>query len=263
MVERKYQVNSVVKAISIMEALAGHGESSLADLKNDLGLDKATLHRILSTLKSLGYVSQNPGDQRYALTLKMFQVGNMVLERGGLKSVIHPYLERLCDEFQETVYAAVMTGPEQAIIIDKTEIDLYQQLRLNVSVGGTVSFSASSMGRCFLAFMNPEYFRGVFDGLTFEKFTPQTITEPAALLGELEKIRAAGYAVEEGERIEGVMCISVPILDERGHALASISTTGPKTRMLAKKDGLVAALTSVSKELSAICGYRAAAYPAR
>lgn len=254
MSERAYMVNSVVKCMTIMEALAGQGPSSLADLKTALGLDKATLHRILSTLKALGYVKQNQSDQRYFLTFKMFQTGNMVVERGGLKSIIHPYLEKISSDFQELVYASVMTEPGQAICIDKTEVDLYQQLRLNVSIGGQVSMHASSMGRCFLAFMNPGYLSEVMAGLSYEKYTPSTISEPEVLTKELEKIRRNGYAIEEGERIEGAMCIGVPVLNSQGFSHAAISASGPKARMLVKKEGLIRSLTEASKELSIICG---------
>jgi len=254
MSERTYMVNSVVKCMAIMEALAHQGPSSLADLKNTLGLDKATLHRILSTLKALDYVKQNQSDQRYFLTFKMFQTGNLVMERGGLKALIHPYLEKISADFQELIYAAVMTEPGQAICIDKTEVDLYQQLRLNVSIGGNVSMHGSSMGRCFLAFMNPAYYPEVMAGLKLEKFTPTTIADHDLLEKELENIRRTGYALEEGERIEGAMCIGVPILNSHGYAHAAISATGPKARMLAKKEGLIRSLTETSKELSIICG---------
>ncbi|MDR2947319.1 MAG: IclR family transcriptional regulator [Candidatus Adiutrix sp.] len=254
MAERAYMVNSVVKCLAIIETLANQGPSSLADLKNILGLDKATLHRILSTLKALDYVKQNPSDQRYFLTFKIFQTGNLVMERGGFKSLIHPYLEKISADFQELIYASVMTEPGQALCIDKTEVDLYQQLRLNVSIGGQVSMHASSMGRCFLAFMNPENFPKVIAGLHYEKFTPVTIAEPGLLAGELEKVRRTGYALEEGERIEGAMCIGVPILNSQGHAHAAISATGPIGRMMLKKEGLIRALTDASKELSIICG---------
>lgn len=254
-------VNSVVKCMSIMEALAGHGPSSLSDLKTALGLDKATLHRILSTLKALGYVKQNQSDQRYFLTFKMFQTGNMVMERGGLKSLIHPYLEKISADFQELIYASVMTEPGQAICVDKSEVDLYQQLRLNVSIGGQVSMHASSMGRCFLAFMDPTHFPTVFKSITFERFTPLTQVEPDALMKELDKIRRDGYAVEEGERIEGAMCIGVPVLNNQGFCHAAISATGPKARMLVKKEGLIRSLTEASKELSIICGLPADRWP--
>ena len=261
MSERTYMVNSVVKCMAIMEALANQGPSSLSDLKSALGLDKATLHRILSTLKALGYVKQNQSDQRYFLTFKMFQTGNLVVERGGLKALIHPYLERISADFQELIYAAVMTEPGQAICIDKTEVDLYQQLRLNVSIGGQVSFHASSMGRCFLAFMNPIHLPEIMAGLKLEKYTPATVVEPEALERELEKIRRQGYAIEEGERIEGAMCIGVPILNSQGHAVAAISATGPKARILVKKEGLIRSLTEASKELSIICGLPAENWP--
>lgn len=247
-------VNSVVKCMAIMEALANQGPSSLSDLKGSLGLDKATLHRILSTLKALSYVKQNQSDQRYFLTFKMFQTGNMVVERGGLKALIHPYLERISADFQELIYAAVMTEPGQAICIDKTEVDLYQQLRLNVSIGGVVSMHGSSMGRCFMAFMNPTNLPEVMANLKFEKYTPSTIVDPDSLMRELDKIRQAGYAIEEGERIEGAMCIGVPVLNSQGYAHAAISATGPKARMLVKKEGLIRSLSEASKELSIICG---------
>ncbi len=263
MSERTYMVNSVVKSLAIMEALANLGPSSLSDLKGALGLDKATMHRILSTLKALDYVNQNQSDQRYFLTFKMFQIGNQVLERGGVKALVHPYLKKISNEFQELVYASVMTEPGEAICIDKSEVDLYQQLRLNVSIGGRVSMHASGMGRCFLAFMNPAHLPGILTGLSYEKYTPSTIVEPDILSRELDKIRQCGYAMEEGERIEGAMCIGVPILGSQGHAIAAISATGPKARMQEKKEGLIQALTQASKELSIICGLSPEKWPVR
>jgi len=263
MSERTYMVNSVVKSLAIMEALAKLGPASLSDLKASLGLDKATLHRILSTLKALDYVSQNHSDQRYFLTFKMFQVGNQVLERGGVKALVHPYLEKISNEFQELVYASVMTEPGEAICIDKSEVDLYEQLRLNVSIGGRVSMHASSMGRCFLAFMNPAQLPAILSGLNYEKYTPGTIVEPDALNRELEKIRRQGYALEEGERIEGAMCIGVPVLGSNGQAIAAISATGPKARMQEKKEGLIEALTRASRELSIICGLSPDQWPVK
>ena len=263
MTERTYMVNSVVKCMAIMEALAEKGPSSLSDLKTVLGLDKATLHRILSTLKALDYVKQNHSDQRYFLTFKMFQTGNLVLERGGLKALIHPYLEKISGEFHELIYASVMTEPGQAICIDKSEVDLFQQLRLNVSIGGRVSMHASSMGRCYLAFMNPAHLPEILAGLSYEKYTPATMVDPDALARELETIRRQGYAVEEGERIEGAMCIGVPVLGSLGQAQAAISVTGPKARIQEKRAGLIKALTEASRELSIICGLPPERWPIR
>ncbi|MDR1922688.1 MAG: IclR family transcriptional regulator [Candidatus Adiutrix sp.] len=257
-----YMVNSVVKCFAIVEALASQGASSLSSLKAALGLDKATLHRILSTLKALGYVKQNQSDQRYFLTLKMFQTGNMVVERGGLKSIIRPYLEKISNDFQEPLYAAVLIEPGQAVCIDKSEAeDDLQSFSPEISIGDSVIFHATAMGKCFLAFINPEDLPLSMSGLSYERFTPSTIVDPAMLERDLEKIRHDGYALEEGERHAGVMCIAVPVLNSQGRAQAAISVTGYAVRLMVKKEGLIRSLKDASRELSVICGLEPEKWP--
>jgi IclR family acetate operon transcriptional repressor len=67
--------------------------------------------------------------------------------------------------------------------------------------------------------------------MRFPRHTPKTIVTRAAFEAELRRIRAAGYAIDDEEHIEGIRCIAMPVFGHTGEVLGSICTLGPKSRM--------------------------------
>lgn len=67
--------------------------------------------------------------------------------------------------------------------------------------------------------------------MKFVKFNENTITNLSDFKKELEKVRACGYSVDNGEEIEGVNCVGAPIFDAHGYPIASIWITGPQNRI--------------------------------
>ena len=261
MTEKAHAGNSINKALDIIEDLGKHGASSLADLNARLGLDKGTLHRILKILRERNFVDQNQADRRYFNTIKMFQVGSREVERGGLKTLARPYLEKLAEAFSETIHVAIMVEPGKVICVDKMEAVSGPQVRLNMSLGSEVSLYASSMGKCLLAFTGEERLKKILPKIKYEKFSPTTIHGAVAFKKELAKVRSQGYAVDDGETLESIFCIGVPILNHQAEAYAAISVTGPKARMFVKKDAVIKMLKDISRELSILYGLPAGKWP--
>jgi len=264
MAEKGYTVNSLNKAIDLIENLVEHGPSSLADLNNRLGLDKATMYRLLSTLKNRGYVEQSQVDHRYFNTIKMFQLGSREIDRGGLRDLIRPYLKKLSSTFREVVHLALLVEPGRAVCIDKVESQPGRQpVRFEMSLGSDVSLYASSTGKAILAFSSEERQNEALSQISFERFSSKTINNAAALKKELRQTRRQGYAIDDGEAFESIYCLGVPILNFGGEANAAISVTGPRDRMLEKKEEIVKALLENSRELSILYGYPAESWPPR
>ena len=261
MTEKAQAGNSINKALDIIEDLGEHGASSLADMNLRLGLDKGTLHRILKILRERGFVDQSPTDRRYFNTIRMFQIGSREVERGGLKTLARPYLEKLAAAFGETIHVAILVEPGKAVCVDKMEAVSGPQVRLNMSLGSEVSLYASSMGKCLLAFSSEERLKTILPKIKYEKFSSTTIRGTVAFKKELARVRSQGYAVDDGETMESIFCIGTPILNHRAEAYAAISVTGPKTRMLARKDAVIRMLKEISKELSIHYGLPANKWP--
>jgi len=97
---------------SLLEALANNGlELGIAELCKKISLPKGTVHRLLGTLKNLGYIEQNPQNRKYYLTVKIFKLGTAVTDKVGLVQII-PYMKKLSQQFNETVNLAILDRDE-------------------------------------------------------------------------------------------------------------------------------------------------------
>ncbi|MDR1045810.1 MAG: IclR family transcriptional regulator [Candidatus Adiutrix sp.] len=254
MAERERSSNSIGKALDIVEDLSEYGPSSLADLHRRLGLDKGTLHRILKTLKERGYVRQNQGDRRYFNSIRMFQLGGREIARSELRVLARPYLEKLAAAFKEVIHVAIMVDNDKAILVDKLEALPGAKMRLNIALGAQVSLYASSIGKCLLAFADQAVQARILPKIKYERLSPSTIRGAVALKKELTRIKAQGFAVDDGETLESVYCVAAPVLAHSGSAYAAISVSGPRSRMLEMKNEIIRTLKVYSKELSLLYG---------
>jgi DNA-binding IclR family transcriptional regulator len=103
--------------------------------------------------------------------------------------------------------------------------------RFVVEPGTRRSVHGSSHGKAILAFMEEDRRDAILERVTLTRFTENTITTRAGLLEEFARIRDNGYALDLAEEAEGVHCVSAPILDQHGVAVAALTTTGPAFRM--------------------------------
>ena len=74
-----------------------------------------------------------------------------------------------------------------------------------------------------------------------ERFTERTLTDPAALVAELEAIRRRGWSLNDGERDPGVRAVAVAIPGPRRHA-AAMAVQGPEVRLTDDRLASVVAL---------------------
>ena len=98
--ERTGLVQSIERAFSIIEALKEHQELGIAELSAQLSLDRSTVHRLLATLRVLGYVNQNRENFKYSNSLKFFDIGHSVVRSLGLGRIAMPFMKALAEETQ-------------------------------------------------------------------------------------------------------------------------------------------------------------------
>ena len=106
--ERTGLVQSIERAFSIIEALKEHQELGIAELSAQLSLDRSTVHRLLATLRVLGYVNQNRENFKYSNSLKFFDIGHSVVRSLGLGRIAMPFMKALAEETQVGINLAVM-----------------------------------------------------------------------------------------------------------------------------------------------------------
>jgi IclR family KDG regulon transcriptional repressor len=224
---RRPGYSTVRKAMAVISAFS-YGEPVLgvSELSRRLGLGKSTVHRILATLAADGYVERT-ADDRYQLSLKLYEIGQQVAASNELRERAHPSLERLRNESGETAHLAVLAGTD-VVYVDRLESP--HMLHMLTRVGRRRAAHATSSGKCLLAFGTPaDVDRVVAAGLP--RLGPRTITSAAVLRRALDDVRTRGYAASIEESAPGVASVAAPIFDSAGDCVAAMSVAGPITRM--------------------------------
>ena len=215
----------VVKTFGVIEVIAEHPNGiQLRDLAKKCGKQpKATIFRILHTLKALGYVEQNSDSGAYLLTreISWFSRGEA---RESLKRAAKPHLERLRVQFEQTVGLGVLDR-DQLLYVEILEG--LRSIRMNATVNTYAPLHCTSMGKAILSRLNPEDLKRIYSQRLLTRFTPKTITSIGRLERHLAEIRTRGYATDDEETEEGARCVGAAIIGSKGRAIAAISVSGP------------------------------------
>ncbi|MGW1564605.1 IclR family transcriptional regulator [Streptomyces sp. NPDC002144] len=236
---RDTSVQSVDRAVSILQSLSRRGPSGVTELAAALGLHKATVFRLLATLESRGLVEQDTERGRYRLGFGMVELAAGAGRQSDLSLLSRPVCRELAAAVGETVNLAIHDGLE-VITIDQemggatiSSIDW---------VGKRSPLHATAAGKLFLAHMPEEQADEVL-GRGLVRYTPHTITEPALLKAELRTVRERGYATTSQEHEIGLAAIAAPIHDLDGRIVAAVTVSGPTFRLdLGADDETVPAL---------------------
>lgn len=223
-------VQSVERVLNIIETLAEHGSPmNLGDLAEKVGLKPSTTHRLLNTLLVRGFVDQDD-DSRYKLSLKLFYIGNAAAYATDIKAIAAPFMRELLDLVNETVNLAILDN-YQVVYIDQMESNNMVIVKMFARVGNRGPAHCTGSGKVLLAALSEEELSRYLATAKLERFTKDTITDSKLLAKELARVAREGYAIDFGERDDGVRCVAAPIKTHEGKVIAAISISGPSMRM--------------------------------
>ncbi len=220
---------AVGKTIAILEILAVRGRARLAEICSESGLNKSTSHRFLTALRQIGYVRQ-VADGSYEPTMKLAQLGMLVTDKLDLLTQARPLVRALARQTQETIHLATIDETHM-VYLDKVESTRSLRVTMMSRIGSSAPTYCTGLGKALLAFVDEETRRRTLAAEHFEQFTPNTITDLAALEEELARIKTAGVALDNEEHSAGVRCVAAPVLDSDGRAVAAISISAPSIRL--------------------------------
>ncbi|NMB11578.1 MAG: IclR family transcriptional regulator [Firmicutes bacterium] len=251
---RTSTVVSVQRALSILNCL-GESEEMLGvtEMSRILGLHKSTVSRLAATLAQNGYVSQDPETAKYRLGMRLVGLGTRVLEQIDLRGIARPYLEQLMGLTEETVHLGIL-DVNQVVYVDK--IESTQVLTMKSRVGSKVPVHCTALGKVLLASLSREELKEIIFSCSFDRYTPNTMTN----VGEFEKqigwVREQGYAIDDEEHELGIRCVAAPIMDHSGGVIAAISVSGPTIRVTRERLELfIPNVLAVSRKISRALGY--------
>ena len=243
---------TVQKALNLLEALVRSGQPRrLTELARQLGLTKPNVYRLLSTLSVLGYVKKDPVTSLYSPTLKMWEMGSLLVRDVDLVAVANPRLRRLCDEAHESVQIAVFDAGF-AVYVDK--VDSSHPLKAMTTIGSRIPATVVSTGKAILAWLPSEALDLAFQQV--KRYTPITLMRRKDIEQDLRETRDRGYAINRGEFRSGVTGIAAPIRDRSGGVIASISVWGAESNILGpRREELALLAMNAARDISRDLGY--------
>lgn len=223
-------LSSFRKVFVLLDAFTAEApEWSLADLSRSVGMPKPTVHHIMMTLIEGGWIDRNPGTKKFRLGARLWEKGCLAIKHIGVRGVARPFVEALVEDCGETVRLGILDSadPRWVIYVDCVESRHAVRADSNGAVRAP-SYSVAT-GKAMLAH-NPEVAKKLL-ARPLRGYTPDTLTEPAALLKDLALTRERGYSLNQNEFRTDVVGIAAPIRDEAGRAIAAIGISGPAYRL--------------------------------
>ncbi len=224
---RDGSIQSVDRAISILQVLAQRGASGVTEIGAALGTHKSTVFRLLSTLEARGLVEQTSSRGRYQLGYGVVQLAAGATRKHDLSVTSRPICQELAETVGETVNIAIYDG-QSVVSIDQV-IGSASVTTVNW-VGQRSPVHATAAGKVFLAYMPLADLRTTLAG-GLERFTVHTIVDPSALERELESVAEQGYASSLEEHEIGLAAVAAPIRNLDREVVAALTISGPNFRI--------------------------------
>ncbi len=217
-------VNAVGRAFTILELMANaEGDVGLSELATASGLPLPTIHRLVRTLVLQGYVRQLPS-RRYGLGPGLIRLGESASRQLGAWA--RPQLAALVERIGETANMAMLDGD---MVVYVAQVPSRHSMRMFTEVGRRVFVHCTGVGKAVLAQLPDATVREIVRRVGMPAQTDHSITDPDALVAELDRIRERGWAEDDGEQEVGVHCFAVPVPGTP--VPTAISVSGPAERV--------------------------------
>jgi IclR family KDG regulon transcriptional repressor len=241
---------TVVKSLGVLERLIERGRPTrVTELALSTRLQKSNVHRILSTLRFMGYVRSNP-DSSYEPTLRVWELGQRIHAQMDLPAAARPHLKRLVQETDETSHLAVFDGRE---VVYVETIETANPVRAHTPLGGRAPAYCTASGKALLCGQPASVIRDV--ARQSVRHTPSTLRKHDDLVQALKQARERGYATNVGEFRANVAGIAAPVTNRRGEVVAAVGIAGPLDRLRpARIRQLAPAVIAVARDISAALG---------
>ncbi|MNU49271.1 Transcriptional regulator KdgR [compost metagenome] len=245
---------SFSKFMRVLDTIAQGGDTAwtINELSRKLGYPRPTVYRIVDALVAEQLIVPKRNDQSFGLGPRLVSLASRALESSDIRQLCKDHLFDLKELTQETVHLAVPDRSEMTYI-DKLESP--KAVRMNSRLGSRVTMYSSSVGKAYLARLEPAERDALISTLDFKVFTDATLRTPQALRKEIEQIRRQGFAEDREENEKDIFCFGCAITDKQGRPVACVSLSIPAFRMSADRTAsyikpLVDACAAISKTLA-------------
>ena len=247
-------VQSVDRAVAILEILARDGEAGVTEVARELGVHKSTASRLLAALDRRDLVAQDTARGKFRLGMGIVRLAGAASARLDVVQESRPVCRALAQEVGETVNLAILSGRD-ALYLD--QVAGPAALSPHNWAGRRIPLHATSDGKVLLAWMPGAELADCL-APPLARFTERTITDAASFPGLLATVRRQGYATAVEELEAGLTAIAAPVRNAEGTVIASVSASGPSFRIPADRIPVLAgAVRRAAAEASRRLGWAA------
>jgi len=244
-------VQSVDRAVSVLEILAQRGEAGVSEVAADIGVHKSTAFRLLAALEERELVEQTQERGKYRLGFGILRLASAVPGQLDVTQQARAVCEQLAAQLGETVNIAVRRSH---FVVNIDQARGPSAVATHNWVGELTPLHATSSGKILLAFMAPEDRRKLLASHGLARLTAHTITSERELEAQVEAAARDGSASSVEELEQGLNAVAAPVRDHTGAVIAALSVSGPVYRFTADRmrevtPEVIAAAAAISHRL--------------
>lgn len=224
-----YNAPIIKKAIEILRLLIKEYQPlGVTEIAKNLSISKSTAYGILQSFQEEGLVNKDSATKKYTIGKEMMRLSKMVFKGQDLVSIARPFLERLGELVNETVFLGV-SEYDSVKIIDV--IEAKKDLKISSPLGTKLPITAGAIGKIFLSTMSNEDVVEYLQEKGLPQYTESSITDIDLFIDEIEKTRRLGYSLDLGEYLKGIRAIASLIYQD-GSPIAAIWFVGFSNSMI-------------------------------
>jgi IclR family KDG regulon transcriptional repressor len=218
-------IQSINRAMDILQAFPVLGpEVSITSLANHLGLNKATICRILATLEAQGFITHTTEGRRYRLGVSLFELGAYYQSQLDVRRQALPFLQALSTKVNETAFLCVRDG-NFVLCVERVDVQKdFEHFALRV--GGRLPLHCGAAPRIILSEFEDQEIAHYAKQTGLPPTTPRSISTLEKLMEDVNKTRRLGYVLSDEDVTPGISSIGAPVRDYSGEVVAAISVSG-------------------------------------
>lgn len=221
-------VKVIEKAFHILEQISNQNSLSLKEISERTHIPKPTASRILDTMQTLGYIDQDINSQRFQLGSNFLMLVKKSNATTDVSMTSEPFMKKLLTQFGETVNLARFRDTQ---IVYIKILESRNAFRISDNIGDRASIHSTAIGKSIAAFLPKDILNQLIKDCTFQQFTRKTIIDELTLRKHLGIVKQNGYAMDNEEGHDGVICVGAPIFNKDNLPFAAISISMPKVRV--------------------------------
>lgn len=244
---------SLMRGLAILELLDETPDTlGIRDIARTLDLSPTIVQRLVHSLVDANFARQDPQTQKYTIGYRALALGRSLLTEERLVPNALPELTELANDHHLNAYLSVISDGELTYVLAEQSAG---PIAIKIRPGSKALYHTTAMGKALLAGKPRKEVEGLLADEPLTAVTKATITDPDLFFAALERVDAQGYALAEGENLDGVTSVGARIRDVHGHVVAAISVAyAPSLQPATQMETVVNLVTSAAGRISLALG---------